>query len=143
MLSTAGSWSRNYPFFKKSRVSSRSSALKAACCEVIRLTVCQFLTSLQALLVLLGSIAWILSETQKACFCKEVPWSLAIPVFHRSFTGVRAGAFLTILPTAQDGCRLLKSTEATSMVDPYQGKLSSRDARASNFTHGREPLKRG
>lgn len=82
VLSTVGSWARNYPFLKKkSRVESSSFALKAACCEIIRPTVCQLVTSLQALL---GSIAWTLSETQAACFYREVLWSLAIAVLHKS-----------------------------------------------------------
>lgn len=42
---------------------------------------CQLVTCLQALL---GSIAWTLSETQAACFHREVPWSLDIAVLHKS-----------------------------------------------------------
>ena len=72
LLSISGCWSKNYPGFLKNRASGRSSAVKSSCREIIRLTVCQFVTSIEELLVLFSSITWTVSEIQKACLYKEV-----------------------------------------------------------------------
>lgn len=111
VLSTAGSWARNYPFKKK--IESKAAALpwkQHAVKSSGRWCASLWPVSRHCLVALHGHSV---RPRQPASTGKcHGPWTLLC------FTKACAGASLTTLPTAQDGCRLLKSTAATRMVDP-------------------------
>lgn len=132
MLSSSGIWATNYPAILKNRPSSRSSAMKSSFHEIIRLTVCQPVTSVQGFLVLFSSITWTVNEIQKAA-CTRRFWHGPLGYCCGSELLKRINDMGGPADPAESTGQvlLLTFTETTIMVNYWQCKHSSRDAQKS------------